>query len=175
MSVSSHLTPEPERRLWLLLEKMRYAMAWAEGKVGALSFFVLVEFSILKAALPGGWLGFLGLGALAAALPLAIVALSPLVETTRRLPWLEPPLGRPTIDDSLIAEEDIAKYSHGDLILKLDRYLGGGITSTQYYEDIVLQILLSARIAVRKQRLFLALCALAGLGQLSLLARLIGS
>ena len=47
------------------------------------------------------------------------------------------------------------EYAHGELIYRLDKYLGGGITATPYHEDLVGQIVIHARIAVRKQRLAL--------------------
>jgi len=55
----------------------------------------------------------------------------------------------------------------------LDKYLGGGITATPYHEDIVGQIVIHARIAVRKQRLFNAACVIVGIAQLGVLGQLL--
>ena len=72
-----------------------------------------------------------------------------------------------------LVADDLAKYSHLELITRLDKYLGGGITATQYYEDIIGEIVVCARIAARKQRLFRVACIVVGLGQLGLLGLLL--
>lgn len=171
MSVSSHLTPEPERRLWLILESMRRAIEVADRKIAALTLFSAAELAFCKIVLPSGPLGLVTVAALSLAVVLGLVGFSAL----RRLPkWLlVMELGklRPAIGDNLVSVEDLAKYSHGELISKLDRYLGGGITAMPYYEDLVGEIVMSARGAARKQRLFRLLCVLVGVGQLGLLGR----
>lgn len=162
MSVSAHLTPEPERRLWLILESMRREVDAADLRIAAVTAFAAAELAFLKPGLPG-------FVPLAAALPLGVFAFAPLKRLPGWLGFLEPPRGKPRIEDCLIASEDLVKYSHGELIFKLDKYLGGGITATPYYEDVVGRILESARLAARKQRLLRWACLLAGAGQLGLL------
>ncbi len=166
MSVSAHLTPEPERRLWLILESMRHAVDSADARVAGLTVFAAAELAFLR---PGGPLTA---GALMAALPLGVFAFAPLKRLPKWLQFLEPRKDKMRADDSLILVEDLIKYSHGDLIFRLDKYLGGGITATPYYEDIVGQIVENARVASRKQNLLRVACALVGLGQLGLLAQL---
>jgi hypothetical protein len=166
MSVSAHLTPEPERRLWLILESMRHEVDSADLRIAGITFFAAAELAFLR--VPG-----LALAALSVALPLGVFAFTPF----RRLPpWLkplEPRRERMRAEDSLITVDDLVKYSHGDLIFRLDKYLGGGITATPYYEDVVGQIVENARVAWRKQRLLRAACFVVGLGQLGLLGQLI--
>ena len=171
MSVSSHLTPEPERRLWLILDSMRHAMEVVDAKIAALTAFAAAELAFGKIIAPVGLPGVLSLTALSAALPLGILAFSSLRRLPKWLLLLELGKNRPAIGDNLVAVGDVAKYSHGELISKLDRYLGGGITAMPYYEDIIGEIVMSSRIAARKQRLFRVLCVLVGIGQLCLVGR----
>ncbi|MDD5302677.1 MAG: hypothetical protein PHS14_06155 [Elusimicrobia bacterium] len=173
MSVSAHLTPEPERRLWLILESMRHAVDWADLRIGALTAFAVAELAFIKILLPVGPPGFLALVSLTVALPLGVFAFAPLKRLPKWLHFLEPHKGRMSADDSLITVDDLVKYSHGDLIFRLDKYLGGGITATPYYEDIIGQIVENARAASRKQSLFRAECVVVGIGQLGLLGQLI--
>jgi len=60
-----------------------------------------------------------------------------------------------------------------ELVNIMDRYLGGGVTATPYYDDIVGQIVLTARRITRKVRALAAAGALAVLAQLVLLAGLL--
>ncbi|MBI3552788.1 MAG: hypothetical protein HY077_09735 [Elusimicrobia bacterium] len=173
MSISSHLTPEPERRLWIILDAMRQAVESADRKVAVLTLFAAAELVFFKPAEYAGLLGTLTLIALAAALPLGVLAFSPLSGAPNWLPFIEPDKGQHSIDDCLVAADDISKYTHSELIHRFDKYLGGGITATQYHEDIVGQIVVHARIAVRKQRLFKLASLLVGAAQLGLLAHLI--
>lgn len=173
MSVSSHLTPEPERRLWLILESMRHSVESTDVKIAALTAFAAAEAAFLKAGAPSGTLAHLTLLSLSAALPLGVFAFSPLARTPVRLPVIDPPKDKPSIDDCLISADDLTKYPLGELIHRMDKYLGGGITATQYYEDLVSQIVGHARLAARKQHLFRAACMLVILGQLGLLGQLI--
>lgn len=173
MSVSAHLTPEPERRLWLILESMRHEVDWADMRIGALTGFAVVELAFIKILLPVGPPGFLALVSLTCALPLGVFAFTPLKRLPKWLQIFEPHHGKMRADDSLISVDDLVKYSHGDLIFRLDKYLGGGITATPYYEDIIGQIVENARSAARKQRLFRAACVVVGVGQLGLLGQLI--
>lgn len=166
MTVSSHLTPEPERRLWIILENMRHAGEWTDVKLGALTALSAVELALLK---PGPVAAAL----FTLAVPVGIFGLSALKRKRNWLPWLEPVRGKPGYEDAFITVEDVVKYTHGELILKMDKYLGGGITATQYYEDIVGQTLALANMAARKQRVFLILAWLAGLGQLAVLIELL--
>ena len=171
MSISTHLSPEPERRLWIILESMRLSVEWADRRTGALTAFAAAELAFVTLAVPSGPAGFLALVCLAAALPLGVFAFSPLSGKPQWLPFLEPSKDKHSVDDSLVSADDLAKYSHSELVHRLDKYLGGGITATQYHEDIVGQIVINARVATRKQRLFRMACVLVGLAQLGLLAQ----
>lgn len=164
MSVSSHLTPEPERRLWLILESARHASEVNDLKIAALTFFAAVEFFAVQSAVVRY--------PLAAAALLGVFAFSPLSGKPRWHPFHTGAADKPRSADNLVSVDDLAKYSHGELIARLDWYLGGGITATQYYEDIVGQIVISARLATRKGRLFRACCVLVGLAQLGVLAQI---
>ncbi|HNW44077.1 MAG TPA: hypothetical protein PKI19_06210 [Elusimicrobiales bacterium] len=169
MSVSSHLTPDPERRLRVIYGNIYNSLKWTDIKLGALTFFAMAELAVIKTAAPEGAYGSFALLALCAVLPAGVLGVSPFIETQRRLPLLEPGEKKQRPADSLISEYDIAGYSRLELTGFLDRYLGGGITATPYYEDIVGQIVAGARIAARKLRLFRGACALAGIAQLLLL------
>ena len=169
MSVSAHLTPEPERRLWLILESMRAAVESADWKIAGLTAFAATQLAIVKILFP---LDVLAAGALTAALPVGVLAFAPLTRLPNWLFFLEPRRERVSADDSLIVAEDLVKYTHGELIFKLDKYLGGGITATPYYEDVVGEILLNSKTAVRKRRLLRTACALVGAAQLAVLLRL---
>jgi hypothetical protein len=171
MSVSSHLTPEPERRLWLILESARQTVEWSDKKIAALTAFAAAQ--LLLVPPPTGPSGFFSVAALSAALPLGVFAFAPLTGKPHWHPFHTGLADKPRTADNLINVDDLAKYSHGELIARLDSYLGGGITATQYYEDIVGQIVSSARVATRKQRLFRVSCLLVGLGQLGLIGRLL--
>jgi hypothetical protein len=173
MSVSSHLTPEPERRLWVILEHMQHSVEWTDHKIGAITAFAVIELALVKMLAPAGLLGFLTLILLALALPLGVFAFSPLTGLPK---WLyKPELHKDSssIDHCMIWAEDIAKYTHSELVHRLDKYLGGGITATPYHEDLVGQIVVHARIAVRKQRLFNAACIIVEIAQLGVLGQLI--
>lgn len=173
MSISSHLTPEPERRLWIILDNMRQAVVDNDRKIAILTAFAAAELFFFRPGEFGGFLGILILVALGVALPLGVFAFMPLSGKPKWLPLIEPVKDTHTIDDCLIAADDIAKYTHSELIHRYDKYLGGGITATPYHEDIVGQIVIHARIAMRKQRLFRLVCVLVGLGQLGLFCHLI--
>ena len=58
-------------------------------------------------------------------------------------------------DDYLLDENDLSKYSRTELVNFLDKYLGGGISSTPYYEDLVSRISCAALCLIRKKRIFL--------------------
>ena len=169
MSVSTHLTPEPERRLWLILEKMT-----ADGERADWKLFALTALAGAQLAFLGGRPGaaLLALGFLSAALPRGVFAFAPMAGKPGRLPLLDPPPGRPSAADSLIAADDVVKYSPTELVNRLDKYLGGGITATPYYEDLVARMLIAARVAARKERLLRGLCFLVGAAQLDLFVRL---
>lgn len=173
MSVSTHLTPEPERRLWLIYEQMTAAAERADWKLFALTAFAAAQLAVLErpgAAVPPGFLATL---CLYAALPLGVLAFLPMAGRPRWVPALDPAQGRPSAGDCLIAAEDVVKYSPSELVNRLDKYLGGGITATPYYEDIVARTVIAARIAARKQRFLRALCLVVGAAQLCLLGRLL--
>jgi hypothetical protein len=164
MSVSSHLTPEPERRLWLILESARHAAEFNDLKIAGLTVFAVGEFFCAH-SLPVRC-------ALAAAATIGVFAFSPISGKPRWHPFHTGAADKPRSADNLVSVDDLAKYSHGELIARLDWYLGGGITATQYYEDIVGQIVISARLATRKGRLFWICCVLVGLAQLGLIAQI---
>lgn len=167
MSVSSHLNPEPERRLWIIHENLRRTLEWADMKLGALAAFAALELALAAYLLPAGPLARVVLGLLGAALPLCVFAVTPFMETPPRMPLADPDRGRPRPGDSLLAARDITKYPQVELVNILDRYLGGGVTATPYYEDIVGQIVMTARVITRKGR------ALAAAGTLAVLAQLL--
>lgn len=173
MSVSSHLNPEPERRLWIIHGNMRRAVERADLKLGALTAFAAAEAAFIKLALPGLPQAYPALLLLAAAVVLGLVTLSPLTEARRQLSLLDPRMDRRRAGDCLISEQDLAKYPQVELVILLDKYLGGGVTATPYYEDIVGQIVANARIATRKQRLLLAASVPAVIVQFGLLWRLL--
>lgn len=166
MSVSAHLTPEPERRLWLILESMRHEVDSADVRIAGLTVFAAAELALLRVPV-------LSFAALTVALPLGVFAFTPFRRLPPWLQFLEPRREKMRAEDSLITVDDLVKYSHGDLIFKLDKYLGGGITATPYYEDVVGQIVENARVAWRKQRLLRWACFVVGLGQLGLLGQLL--
>lgn len=172
VSISAHLTPEPERRLTLILENMRHAGEYADRKIGAMTAFAAVELIFLRFMTPEGPFGSAAAAALTAVLPLGVFAFAPLARLPKFLSFLDEAKHKTSVNDCLIAVEDLAKYTQGELIGRLDRYLGGGITATPYYEDIVGQIVAYASIAARKQRLFKAACVIVGAAQLCLLAQL---
>ncbi|MBI5209281.1 MAG: hypothetical protein HY927_04820 [Elusimicrobia bacterium] len=173
MSVSSHLSPNPEGRLWTILDNMRHAVESTDWRVGALTAFAAVQLVSIKVLAPAGPLAFLSVAALAVALPLGVFAFSPLTGNPKRLAYLDPPGDRPAVGDCLISADDVAHYSHGELIVRLDEYLGGGVTATPYFEDIVGQIVVCARVARRKRRLFRASCVIVGIAQLGLIGQLL--
>jgi len=142
-------------------------------KLAAITAFAAAQMALIKIVVPGGTLAHLALLLLAAMLPIGLAALSPLIEVQRQVPLLDPHMDQRYAGDCLIAAQDIAKYPQIELVIRLDKYLGGGVTATPYYEDIVGQIVMAARIATRKHRLFLAVCVLAGIVQLGLLWQLL--
>lgn len=156
----------------MILENMRHAGEESDRKIAALTAFAAAEFFLVRFMIPGG-LGFVAGAALAAALPLGVFAFAPLARLPKFLSFLDEEKHKTSVNDCLITVDDLAKYTQGELINRLDRYLGGGITATPYYEDIVGQIVVFASIAARKQRLFKASCALVGAAQLCLLLQLL--
>jgi len=172
MSVSSHLTPDPERRLRVIYENIYNSLNRANRKLGAITLFAAVQMTVVKFVAPEGAMGYLALLILCAILPIGILGVSPFIETPKPLPLLKPE-DKPHPGDSLIDEYDIVRYSQIELTNFLDRYLGGGITATPYYVDIVAQIVIGARIATRKRRLFKGACVLAWVAQLCLFIQLL--
>lgn len=170
MSVSSHLTPEPERRLWALMDGLRQEVDRLDIRLFGLAALAFGELFYLKTAAPAGWVIGLAVLSLALSLPLAILSLSPAARLPAWLAFIEPAKDKQTGADRLFVAEDIAKYSHGELINKLDRYFGGGITATQYYEDLVGEALVNARLAHRKARLLGWVLTLVAAGQVLLLS-----
>jgi len=173
MSISSHLTPEPERRLWSIMEAMRRQVEWGETKLAALILIAAVEGAFVGVTGPSGAFGRAALAAFGLTLLVAVFALLPLQRTPKWLPFLEPLGEKHIAADSLLSSEALSKLTFTEAIQLLDRYLGGGITATQYHEDLVREAVSFARVAVRKRRLFQVACVLAVLGQLALLGRVL--
>ncbi len=173
MSVSSHLNPEPERRLWIIHGNMRRAIDRTDIKIGALTAFAAAQMAFIRATAPGTPLAHSAIVLLSAVLPIGLAAFSPFIEVQRQLPFLDPGMDKRSAGDCLIAAYDIAKYPQIELVIRLDKYLGGGVTATPYYEDIVGQIVASARVATRKRRFFLAASALTAIVQLGLFWQLL--
>lgn len=173
MSVSSHLTPEPERRLWVILEHMQHSVEWNDRKIAAITVFAVIELALVRTLAPGGPLGFLTLLLLSSALPLGVFAFSPLSGKPKTSYLAEPHKDKPSIDHCMIWADDIARYTHSELVHRFDKYLGGGITATPYHEDIAGQIVVNARIAVRKQRLYTVSCIIVGIAQLGVAGQLV--
>jgi hypothetical protein len=173
MSVSSHLTPEPERRLWAVLDSLRASVAAADWQILSLTALSAAEVLLLRLTAAGDPCETFGSALLGVGVCLGLGAFV----ARPRLPGngasLDPARGKQSIDDSLITADDLAKYAHGELVLKMDRYLGGGITATQYHEDLVGEIGVNARLAVRKRRMLVVLAAVVLLGQMALLGRLL--
>ena len=150
---------------------MRQAVEETNWKVAAITAFAAMELALLKPAEAGpAWLA--ASAALTAALPLGVYAFSPLSRRGKWPPHIEPKK-KSSVDDNLISAEELARFTHGELIFRLDKYLGGGITGTPYYEDIVGLILENAGVATRKRKLFKAACVVVGAGQVALLAGLL--
>ncbi len=173
MSVSSHLNPEPERRLWIIHENLRRTVEWTDLKLGALTAFAALQLALVRYLWPDGPVTYPVMALLAVILPLGILALSPLIEIPIRTPLLEPSPDKLAPIESLLESSDISKHPQVELVNRLDKYLGGGITATPYYEDIVGQIVINARLVSRKRRLLIAGCALAGVVQLALLGQVL--
>lgn len=167
MSVSAHLSPEPERRLWLMLEAQRVAVDGFDARMAGLVALSAAELAF--AAGRAGLASWAALAPLAVVLPLGAFSFLPLPRLPKWLSFLEPARQRQRLDDNLLESEDLTKYSHGELIFRFDKYLGGGITATPYYEDLVGRIFDGAVLAARKKRLFTAACALTVIGQFGLL------
>lgn len=162
MSVSAHLSPEPERRLWLILESQRVIADTSDARIAALALICALELSLAR---PGGLVSLpLGFAVLASSL-----AWLPFARLAKPLSFIDDPKKKPRSDDNLVAPEDLVKYSHGELIFRLDKYLGGGITATPYYEDLVGRILENAWQAARKRAALKLVCVLTAAGQLGLL------
>lgn len=169
MSVSSHLTPEPERRLWVIHDTVLRAAEWVDVQQGVLLVFLMLELPYLGRGVAGYSAVLLAL----AAILLALAGFSPLTEAVRQLPLLDQPVGKVTPLDSFLQPGDLARYPHIELVLRMDKYLGGGITATPYHEDIVARIIAVSRRVTRKRRLFAGACAAALGAQLLLAAALL--
>ena len=123
------------------------------------------------AAVAAGPAASVALAALGAALPLGILGLTPMTWVPRGPAFIDPPKTAPLPLDILIAPESLATCSRRELTIVLDRYLGGGITATPYFQDLVAMIIPAARAAWRTQRLFNLSCPLVGSGQSAILCR----
>ncbi len=173
MSVSAHLSPEPERRLWTILDGVRHAAERTEAKLGALTVLAFAQLALIAVAVPDGPLSAAAVLLLGACLLIGALAVAPLSRLPPPLAFLEPRKDKTSVNDCLISVEDLAKYTQNELTSRLDKYLGGGLTATPYHEDIVGQIVRGATAAARQRRLLGASCFLAAGGQLCLLCRLL--
>lgn len=173
MSVSSHLSPEPERRLWIIHENVRRSVEWTDTKLGILAVLAVLEIPVIFGGFRPGMLAYAGALLICLALPLALTGLSPFTETPKPVPLLDQPVGKMLPDDSFLLPRDLARYTHADLVFRLEKYLGGGITALRYHEDIVGRIIAASRVCVRKGRLFSAACAAALTAQLALVAAML--
>ncbi len=171
MSVSSHLTPDPERRLRIIHDGISYSLRQTDLKLGAASLLAVLQAVALRLLAPDGTAAWTALLLFCAVLPVCFAGASPFIETPRPVPLLDRH-GNRRVPDSQLTERDIAASSQLELTNFLDRYLGGGITATPYYEDIVARIVMDARVASRKRRLLNAACSLSVAAQLCLLTRL---
>lgn len=174
MSVSSHLNPEPERRLWVIHGNMRRAIEWTDIKLAVLMALAAAQMALVEILAPAGPFAYPALVLLSAVLPVCLAAFSPLIEAQRQFRFIDPRMDKRYEGDCLLLPHDLAKYPQVELVIRLDKYLGGGVTATPYYEDIVGQIVGAARIATRKRRLLLAASVLAGLVQAGFLWQLLG-
>ncbi len=173
MSISSHLSPDPERRLWVIHDTVRRAAEWTDLKLGLVGLLAVLELPWLAGFFKEGWPAYTAVGLLCAALALVLAALSPFTALDRQLPLLDQPVGKVRQEDSLVLPEDLARSPYSELVFRMDRYLGGGITAIKIYEDIVARIIAASRSAVRKTRLLSAACGAAILAQLAFAAVLL--
>ncbi len=168
MSVSAHLTPEPERRLWTLVEAARETAARRTRAAAALGGLASLE--LAAAALAphrGAALRAASLAAAACAVS-AACALAAREASAARLPILDAAPGPTSANDDLLSVRDVSRYTRAELVHRLDRYLGGGVTSTPYYEDIIGRLSRAATAAERARRLLAACAALFSAAQVLL-------
>ena len=159
LSVSSHLTPDPERRLGRMLETLRQKRNMADFKLAAAAAISAVEMFAVMPSHAGAEV-FLSLAMLA-----ALAGLSELMDKAGEIKYLDR-TDSSLPDDYIIDEKDLIRYSRSELVNFLDKYLGGGISSTPYYEDLVSRISYTARSVVRKKRMFSVCCILITLAQI---------
>lgn len=160
LSVSSHLTPDPEKRLIRMLENLNEQQRSADFRLFAGAIVSAVEMFALTPSCTGAEI------LLCAAILIVFTAMSPLMETEKRIKFLDVKESE-LPDDYIFDGYDIAKYSRSELVNFLDKYLGGGISATPYYEDMVSRISYSSRRLVRRQRLLLAMCIVIALAQVT--------
>ena len=153
LSVSSHLTPDPERRLRRMLDNLHEQQRSAEFKLSAAAIAAAIEmFAVLPSRTGTEFL-------LSLVICFAFAGLSPFMETDKKLPVLDcKETDLP--DDYILDEYDLAKYSSSELVNFLDKYLGGGISATPYYEDLVSRIAYRSRRLVRRHRMLAIACIL---------------
>jgi len=153
LSVSSHLTPDPEKRLGRMLAGIENHRRTADFRLAVMSVVCAVE--LIPAALAGGTAGGVAGVLLCAALAASAAGLSPFAEFAGKSGVFGETAGKPP-DNYLVNEQDIVKYSHSELVDFLDRYLGGGVSATPYYEDIVSRVSSVSLITLRKRRILAA-------------------
>lgn len=159
LSVSSHLTPDPEKRLRNLYAYLSDELRFMDYKLFFIVLASLVELSALVrySTYASVLLCFIIMAAL--------LGISPLTEIPQKIKFLDIDSAK-NPDSIIIGANDIAGYSCAELVNFLDRYLGGGISATPLYEDIVSRILITSRVTVRKRKLFFSSCVLLAAMQL---------
>lgn len=160
LSVSSHLTPDPEKRLSRMTDILCRQQDSAEKKLAVLAIVAAIEMFAVYPSHTGTE------ALLSIAIIAAFTGLSPLMDTEKEIRLLDHNDGR-VPDDYILDEYDIAKYSRSELVNFLDKYLGGGISATPYYEDMVSRILNKARRLVRRHRMFMICLVLMALAQIA--------
>lgn len=159
LSVSSHLTPDPERRLRRMLESLQNKQTALEHKLFFSALIAVIE--LFAVSRPIVLVELL----LCLTIFFAFIGMSALIDFDGKMKFLdncdmEPP------DDYIFDENDLSRYSKAGLVNFLDKYLGGGISATPYYEDLVSRIATLARKLVRMQRVFLIVCLLICIAQI---------
>jgi|GEM_PF-693612 len=150
LSVSSHLTPDPEKRLLAIKESIREEIKSTENKL-CFSAFLSVLMAFLSFSLLGNGPFPVTASLLSMlALTVSMTAMSQFVERHGRIYCLDGKRKEKT-PEYILDEADLTEFSRLELVNFLDKYLGGGITAMDYYEDIVARVLLSARVCVRKK------------------------
>ena len=159
LSVSSHLTPDPEKRLGRMLDNLSRQQNMADFKLCTAAAIAAIEMFAVYPSHTGTEF-FLSIVIL-----LALFGISPITEKSCCVKFLDRDMSE-LPDDYLIDENDLSKYSRSELVNFLDKYLGGGISATPYYEDLVSRISYSALALLRKKYVYLACFAVMSVAQI---------